>query len=231
MRGLLPRAVRLVSLYVFVVMAFGFGILVSSVGRWGDWGVGIGAVILLFGSVYGVTLFTYVGWRACRVKKVKAAKFTKSETRKEQGVGKEQEVGSLFTTGTQRWSVDRSPEWGEMREPRGEALGRGFQQNAKALKGRNNHRHLALSGLSTQTSSASQGALPCPGLSHRALSGQTRKSARGMDAKGWRRRERRKGKAKRGRESFYYGNAEVVRGSKPRMGRNARAQGPPRCTG
>ena len=60
------RPVRIISLYVFVLMAFGFGVLVSSVGRWEELGVAIGSIIVLLGSIYGTALFTYVGWRMWR---------------------------------------------------------------------------------------------------------------------------------------------------------------------
>jgi hypothetical protein len=65
-REFLSKPVRIVSLYVFALMAFGLGVLVSSARRWEELGVAIGSIIVLFGSVYGVALFSYVGWRMWR---------------------------------------------------------------------------------------------------------------------------------------------------------------------
>ncbi len=65
----LPKPVQIVSLYVFMIMAFGLGVLVSSVRGWEELGVAIGSIIVLFGSVYGTVVFAYVGWRMCRKRK------------------------------------------------------------------------------------------------------------------------------------------------------------------
>ena len=67
-REILSTRVRVVSSLVFATMAFGFGVLVSSAKGWGDWGIGIGAIILLFGSIYGFVLGTCVLWCLSRRK-------------------------------------------------------------------------------------------------------------------------------------------------------------------
>jgi hypothetical protein len=63
MSEFLPRCVRILSLCVFLAGMFAMGVVVASVGRWGQYGVGIGALVVLFSSLYATALYGYVAWR------------------------------------------------------------------------------------------------------------------------------------------------------------------------
>ena len=60
MKEFLPKPVRVVTLCVSVAMAFGLGIFVAHAEPWGGFSLVIAAAFLLFGSVYGFVLYTYI---------------------------------------------------------------------------------------------------------------------------------------------------------------------------
>jgi hypothetical protein len=55
---------RTITSCVMLIHSFGFGVLVSSAGDWGKYGIGVGGALVFGGSLYGLMVAFYLWQRS-----------------------------------------------------------------------------------------------------------------------------------------------------------------------
>jgi len=59
-----PQTLQVMTIANGLLMAFGLGLLIASVGVMGNYAIAIGAVLLTAGSIYGTLFGVYCWWRS-----------------------------------------------------------------------------------------------------------------------------------------------------------------------